>query len=418
MTPFSYRNSSIVLSLILAAVAGLAACGKNAHVTGQDPALEMMVQTPVKTDKTGLDAKTPPTRVGDAADPANSSGNGDGPEIIVIDGGQEPSTPPAAPAPVAPPVAAAPVTPPLAPPSVVVLPGEQGPRGPKGEAGKSECGLRPRAVVGEIKALSNDELARIRKNNGIELPYILDARRRKGFWYPGKTTAAPTITLLTIGDSNHKEKVAILADGREVRISRLSAADRKNVIKVNDVSFVVDSEILFDVVFTLPDRKTIDSSQPVSATLNLNMFKYAVDQYLDTEMICVLNEGICSGKEYTNAYWKQFLNPQFGHNHPMYNDYLSREIILGLKSGLTRIADRDAWNATRPLDLATLLGKSGAPLSNEELLEILYKNAVNGKATLHMLVADDTFVGGPEKGTGFTVNFVQNTCLENAGGGQ
>lgn len=250
----------------------------------------------------------------------------------------------------------------------VGLQGPPGEPGAPGRDGRDYCPSSATQLEGLAKALDPMELETLAKTNGESsenspgLPYLLTKK----------------------GVRNSK--------GKQIKIDLRTAGETNKT--TSGVKHIMDAQVVFDVELSLPARNHIDMNpaEPFRAELRLEVMKRDTDKnHLGTEIICFMDEQVCSGKAFTAKGWDKLINPNFGGGNAIHGDYFSQVI----ESGLKREKASKTWGNNIAVDLAKLFAPSGSELTREQVLDILYGDAAIDqpvKRQIRLVVADDTFV--------------------------
>jgi hypothetical protein len=212
-----------------------------------------------------------------------------------------------------------------------------------------------------------------RKSNGADLPYNLRVLNKKGKVVPGTAS----VSLLTLGGSN--------------------AGTKAN-------PYVLNAQVLFEITLNLPPRNKVLADQPISSKLNLGLYKKSNDKILKTEMICLMDEKICSGDMYEDKNFKALIN--HSSNYMLANNEFSKQMI-------SKVKNEEGVNSTQ-FDMKLLFSKTGKALTDEELLDLLYGSTANSSSdkwitrTLRVVVADDTLVS--KEGTSLDLRLSYDGC--------
>ncbi len=170
------------------------------------------------------------------------------------------------------------------------------------------------------------------------------------------------------------------------------------------VPYVYASQTVFAIdIAGLPARSAIVGVDTLA--LRMNLRKVSKSQYLDTEIICFVEERICSGELYRDKDWMDNLNQQFLGGKETPNDFFIRQ-FLDREVGSTERGKIFAAEVTLPLH--KLLENSTIP----DPIDLIYrkdgKKTRLDKRTLYLVVGDDTYVSSDAF---LEVGMRENTCL-------
>ncbi|HTL11782.1 MAG TPA: hypothetical protein VL588_04805 [Bdellovibrionota bacterium] len=228
------------------------------------------------------------------------------------------------------------------------------------QAATEACGIRPYTATYAARPLTGAELARFIGR----LPY-----------------------------RNAKHRIPALQIGQKTGLAQ------------KGIPYVKDSQVLFAVdVTNLPPAAAIKRADNVAVKLNVT--KVSRDPYTKTEMLCLLDEHVCSGDVYEDPRWVDSINPNYFHgdmprNRAFSSRYLSRV--------LDRLGKERLYSSEITLPFSEMLQsypeKGGS-------MGILYKgqkaDAPVQKRTLYFEVTDDTYVGSGDAQV--VVNLTEDTC--------
>jgi hypothetical protein len=232
-------------------------------------------------------------------------------------------------------------------------------REPFGGPPQAACGVAPFSAVFFARPLTEDELRQKRS-----LPYLRDKR-------------AP-------------RPVA------ELQLGQMSG------LAYGAVPYVKDAQTVFAIdVSGLPSYESVQKLE--QASLELNVSKVSKDGAPGSEVLCLLDEKICSGQLVARAK-AGGVNPKFfaGWNEPRNENFSKRYLERKVRSP----SGESVFAAQVSLPLEKIA--ENYPIGP---MEILYgKNpaaAAQKRRTIYLVVADDTFVSADAK---LEVRMTQDTC--------
>jgi hypothetical protein len=238
-----------------------------------------------------------------------------------------------------------------------------GPQGPAGHDGVSACAVRPLSTTFSARPFNALERQEI-----TVLPYLSTMHNRL---------------------ASHRHEIPTIQIGQASYYS-------------GRMPYVINSQVEFAIdIAGLPPRAAIVQADQVQ--LKLNLIKISRDSYTDTEMLCLIDERICSGEQYTLATWKDNINPVFFQgtqpsNMAFASQYLDR--VVG------QVDSHKLYASQVTLELSDILARS----SVEDPLKILYGANPEDKPldhrTLHFVVTDDTYVDSAE----LVINLREDQC--------
>lgn len=250
-------------------------------------------------------------------------------------------------------------------PQVSSLEGPQGPQGPRGRDGQdAPCGLAPYSETFEARRLSAEELAA----HASVLPYR--------------------------SNTEHK-------------IKRLQLGAMTGLLG-GKFAYVKNSQVVFAVdVTSLPPEEAIAAVGDIS--LKLNVQKLSFDGRTTTELLCFLDERLCSGELFVkeDKTWFDDINEQFfGSPSPTtLNSYFATQY---LDRHVGTVDKQKVYAGQLTLSFEELL--RNAP-EQQSPLRVLYgvnaKDKPVAERTLYFVVADDTFVSADAK---LAVSLTEDTC--------
>jgi len=251
--------------------------------------------------------------------------------------------------------------------------GQDGKPGQNGQNGKDDCGVRAFTLQFPARPFTDAEKILYSK----ELPYR-------------STTGYPVAEHL-----NHKIPTIQLGE----------------MTGMNDgIPFVANSQIEMAIDVAIPGADAVVQIQDL--TLRMYVSKLSQEKYIDTEMLCFLDEKLCSGEVFQASNWQKNINPSFFTNGkpanenfvrayteravgsvPVYRNVktadgtIKRELVKRdpvFASGISLpISDVVAGTGITASQL--LYGQAGAKIASDSSSG-LYER------TLHIVVADDTYV--------------------------
>ncbi len=174
-------------------------------------------------------------------------------------------------------------------------------------------------------------------------------------------------------------------------------------ITSNAIPYVRDSQVLFAFDLTdLPPKEAIISLE--KAELVLGLTKISHDSSTSTELLCFLDERVCSGELFEDKFWKKNINPAFFGGKPPVNNFFAQQFLDHQVGSL----DKDKlYSATLTLKLSDLISGS----SFHDVLDFTYSglpsNLPVSKRVLKLEIADDTFVS---KDSALRITLIEDTC--------
>jgi hypothetical protein len=171
------------------------------------------------------------------------------------------------------------------------------------------------------------------------------------------------------------------------------------------VPYIYASQVVFAVdIVGLPARSGIVGVDMLA--LKMNLKKVSRKNYLDTEILCFIDERVCSGELYRDKDWMDNMNQNFLGGKETPNDFFTRQ-YLDREVGVTPKGKIFASEVTLPL--TKLLENS----VYSDPLNLIYKDmdikTPLEKKTLYIVVADDTYVSNDAY---LDVVLRENTCLK------
>jgi hypothetical protein len=243
--------------------------------------------------------------------------------------------------------------------------GENGQDGVDGQNGRDGCAVRPLTVTFPARVLKREETRAI-----TMLPYVSTPNHRIA-------SNRHVIRNLPIG----------IASGR-----------------THNVPYVADSQVLFAIdVVSLPPRKAI--RELTQALLKIEVSKIERDQFKSTELLCLIDERICSGYVYEASNWQDNINDAFfrlegGPSNTYFaGAYLDRS--------MEKVDNHNHYAAELVLPLEEILHGSGV----QDPLHLIYGLQRDDQRldlrTLKFVVADDTYVSKAE----LSLTLVEDQCV-------
>ena len=208
------------------------------------------------------------------------------------------------------------------------------------------------------------------------------------------------VTAFDLQWSNKGEKVCTFKETNEYRIRPLTKEElsslkglpyistdqqRISLLNLGEMTARVDGNPTVSnsqVVFAF-DYERAKDSKIVGGALNLELTKISEENSTSTEVLCLLNFGICSGELFTHSGWLENINKYFFKTGSVANDYFSHQFLTKVvgKSGKKKI-----FSSEVVLDLEELIRKN----SKHSTLDELFTNRKDN--SIFIVVADDTFV--------------------------
>jgi hypothetical protein len=288
--------------------------------------------------------------------------------------------------------------PPYSAPVVVLAPqqGPQGSQGPAGQGGQTGqngqdgCGIREFTLQFPVRPFTDAEKILYAK----ELPY--------------RSTSGNPVA----DHSNHKIPT--------LQVGEMSALASGNI------PYVANSQVEMAIDLALPISDAVVQIQDLS--LKMYVSKLSQERYIDTEMLCLLDEKICSGDVFAASNWQKNINPEFfTDGSRTANDYFVKQYTSRVV-GTHPIYKREVSACGEPenvivkrepiyangmtLPLSELVAGSGSTAQ-----QVLYgqtpariaSDSSTGlyERTLHIVVADDTYV---REDAQLVVTLTADTC--------
>ncbi|MGK5089236.1 hypothetical protein WDW86_16930, partial [Bdellovibrionota bacterium FG-2] len=169
------------------------------------------------------------------------------------------------------------------------------------------------------------------------------------------------------------------------------------------VPFVKDSQVIFAFDLTdLPPKEAVISLE--KAELVLALTKTSREPSTSTELLCFLDERVCSGEFFEDKFWKKNINPAFLGGKPPANNFFAQQFLENQVGSL----DKDKlFSQTLTLRLSDLISGS----SFHDVLDFAYagvhSNQPVSKRVLKLEIADDTFVA---KDSALKITLIEDTC--------
>lgn len=152
---------------------------------------------------------------------------------------------------------------------------------------------------------------------------------------------------------------------------------------------VRDAQVLFAVdTAGMPKRSSVIKIE--SALLKLEVRKLSADNSKDTEILCLLNEKVCSGEYFENDAWRENVNPAFTGGKETPNDYFIKQY---LSTPVTKLNGKPIYAGALVMPLDKLIENSLV----REPIDIFYQANSELPRTLYFLVADDTYLSNNVK---------------------
>jgi hypothetical protein len=172
-----------------------------------------------------------------------------------------------------------------------------------------------------------------------------------------------------------------------------------------NLPYVEDSQTVFAVdISNLPRREAVVSVDDIS--LQMDVRKVSTGQAADAEILCFLEEQVCSGELHRTHGWAKNVNPDFFHGKETPNDFYIRQYI-GKK--LNWAGRRQILGGEIQLPFEKLLENT----PHGDLTTMLYpvseaaSKASGGKRTLYFVAADNTYIALDAR---VVVNMKHNSC--------
>ncbi|MCC7440215.1 MAG: hypothetical protein IT285_01195 [Bdellovibrionales bacterium] len=180
---------------------------------------------------------------------------------------------------------------------------------------------------------------------------------------------------------------------------------QKTGIAQKGIPYVKDAQVMFAVDLTnLPPAQAVVKAENVA--IKLNVTKVSSDPYTNTELLCLLEERVCSGDVYEDPKWVDSINPAFFRGDLPRNRSFSRRYLTRV---LDRVGSQRLYSSEVTLEFNQLLA---AYSEKGGTMGVLYRGARSdqpvGKKTLYFTVADDTYVGSGDAQV--VVNLTEDTC--------
>lgn len=235
-----------------------------------------------------------------------------------------------------------------------------------GRDGRDGCGKVERTPIFSARPLTDAELKK-----WSELPYVSTLKTKKG--------------------ANFKHKIDNLNIGQSNQVTPFG------------FDYVRDANVVFAIdVNGLPPSEAVTQLQ--SAQLKMHVRKLSVDGYLNTELFCLMNDKICSGKLYEDKLWQDNINGKFFGKRKPVNQNFNKKY---LNHELGKVAGHGLYTGEISMSLTETLEGSGT-----KNIEVIYgksnltktKPATN---TLYFVVSDDTFVSNDAR---LELNLEEDTC--------
>lgn len=147
------------------------------------------------------------------------------------------------------------------------------------------------------------------------------------------------------------------------------------------VPYVKDAQVVFALdIAGLPPKDRVISVKAIDLYLKIN--KLSTPDEENTDMICLLNEKVCSGDLYRRKTMAENINSKFFMGKEPPNDFFMRQVF---SSERIMTPTRDIFTTKLKLPLTRLLENSVVP----DTLRIIYSN------TIYFAVAHDVYVHKP-----------------------
>jgi hypothetical protein len=175
-----------------------------------------------------------------------------------------------------------------------------------------------------------------------------------------------------------------LPSGKKMQVLQIG---QMTAMREGGIPSVQDSQVVFSFDLSgLPDRESVIDIQ--QASLRLNLVKVSMDEYEDTEMICLLNQSLCSGRYVQSGAWRDLINPVFKERSKRVNDHF-------LKTYLDSRVETRGTELVYASEITFPLGEFLA--SHENPIDLLYSEKEGEKVqTLGFVITDDTYVSARE----------------------
>jgi hypothetical protein len=287
-----------------------------------------------------------------------------------------------------------------APAATEYVTGPQGPEGPAGPAGA----VGPAGPAGE-SAQGRDGLNGLNGAKGDTVcgpvPRVLR--------FPGVATKPSYYANIPLPYYNptgwKKTKIQTLMQGRRNK-------------RHKQLRYTQDAQVLFEVNVKLPPAEAVEAIE--YAFLNMDMLKLSKDNFHDTELLCFMDHKICSGAHFHNneGGWEKNVNPEFWNSkdrilaNGMFSDLAIGNAVDSFKGKSVKVGGRrirpiwTLWESEQSIALSDLLKDSEI----KSFMQFFYGDQDRTKPldrTIHMVVADDTYVSRPN----LEIRYIENTCL-------
>ena len=158
--------------------------------------------------------------------------------------------------------------------------------------------------------------------------------------------------------------------------------------------YVQNTLVAYKVQFDLPaaDRITDKTGVRIEADFDLNKYLGDTNGFLDTELFCLLDERVCSGRRYRDGNFKNAINDRFWGNRQPENTVFADK-MHGIRAQMTNPPKVKAIPGftTNFAQLFTATG-SAAPRDQFALLyDRAERHGSGAQATFTVITADDTF---------------------------
>lgn len=182
----------------------------------------------------------------------------------------------------------------------------------------------------------------------------------------------------------YNSTVPVISHQHPVHIKTLQLGEMTGVT-AQGIPYVQDSQIVFAIDFKNLPKNLVKVEQ---ALLKLSVNKVSTDPYLSTEILCLVQEKICSGQAIALPHWQPAINKDyFAASGRSANDLFSKQ-YLNHAVGTWR--GNQIYSAQITLDLKSFL--DGSALQLKDLLYTQQGPSIVSKSTLQWVVADDTFL--------------------------
>lgn len=171
-------------------------------------------------------------------------------------------------------------------------------------------------------------------------------------------------------------------------------------------AYVEDSQVLFKFPVRLPPREAI--SKFYGASIQLSLLKISGDHHPKTEVMCFIDQRLCSGMVYDEKNWQANINKKFwGNSKPKdLNDFFVKQFISA-DNQADVVNGMDVWtNSAFTFKISDLI--QGSKYKDE--LSFLYEGVKPGmplEKDIRVVVADDIRVNSP---TTMVIEYEENTC--------